>query len=692
MQPRLNNLLLLGAITITLGAPTAFAGQIWDGGGADDNWLTAENWDMDATPNFATPIFFQGNTRTGPLNNRPAGSTVGGINFANDGSTGNTSVFTLNGISATSSNSITLDGNITTTARPSGASENVIHASLDVILNGNRTITTNTSHNLRINGQISETGGSWSITKEGAGTLTLGNSSVTTNPNSFSGGININNGAVNLVGSTVLGTAAAGTGTITLGATSGSNAAELRSAGTVNIPNPITVNAGSSGVKTLANRTTNSNTFSGAITANDHLTILAANNSGRLTTSGTGHTIAAGKTVSYINTGTTANAMADSALWGGDGAISYTSSTPMGFTVSGAKTYTGGATLGAMSGTGILLPTISSTGPANAPTDGPFGTGTLSIGATKMRGGTTTATIIGNAITFIDNPTFTTVAVEKSLIFTGNVSLGATRTLTVEIGSTVATEALEFSGQISGSGFGITKAGAGNLVLSGINTYTGDTIVNSGVLTLTGASIANAGKLLINGSGKVNLIGIETVAALDFNGTPQPSGDYSETSVPPGATITTASFTGSGTLTVGASSDPYILWSGGAPFDADSNNDGVKNGVAWLLGAPDKDANALGLLPKVSQNGGGLVMKFTCLKLAGRGTATLSLQHSGDLGLTDPWASVAVPDSATTVGTVVFTVPTTNADPNLVDLQATIPVTESLNGKLFGGLKVTRSP
>ena len=41
----------------------------------------------------------------------------------------------------------------------------------------------------------------------------------------------------------------------------------------------------------------------------------------------------------------------------------------------------------------------------------------------------------------------------------------------------------------------------------------------------------------------------------------------------------------------------YDSWSGGALSNADTNNDGVENGVAWALGAADPDENAIGLLP-----------------------------------------------------------------------------------------------
>ncbi len=232
-----------------------------------------------------------------------------------------------------------------------------------------------------------------------------------------------------------------------------------------------------------------------------YVTVVAAANS-----------IATGKTVTFQNNGGNGSII-DSALWSGDGSTSFTGSGNGNITLSGAKTYTGGATLGTMSGAGVIIVQTSSNGPANAPTDGAFGTGTLSMGATKMRGVTSGNITIGNAITFTDNPTFTTQANEKSLIFTGDATLGATRTLTVETGSTVASAAVEFSGAISGSGFGITKEGAGKLVLSGTSTYDGPTTVSAGTLFATGSLDSD-----VSVSDAATLGGGGTVGAISFAG------------------------------------------------------------------------------------------------------------------------------------------------------------------------------
>jgi hypothetical protein len=78
-------------------------------------------------------------------------------------------------------------------------------------------------------------------------------------------------------------------------------------------------------------------------------------------------------------------------------------------------------------------------------------------------------------------------------------------------------------------------------------------------------------------------------------------------------------------------------------------------------------------LPTVSQARGNLTLSFNMLKPANRGTATLSVQHSRDLGIADPWTTVPATDvnSGTTNG-----------------IQAVIGSAEAGGtGKLFGRLQ-----
>jgi hypothetical protein len=144
-------------------------------------------------------------------------------------------------------------------------------------------------------------------------------------------------------------------------------------------------------------------------------------------------------------------------------------------------------------------------------------------------------------------------------------------------------------------------------------------------------------------------------------------------------------------VTVGiSSSTPYQTWAGDEPFDGDKNNDGVDNGLAFLLGADNPDDNALGLLPAASEDAGGLVLVFNMLNAAMRGSAALTLEWSHDLGATDLWESnqAVVPDASGTVNGVVFSI--TPGDPTNT-VQATIPVTEAPDGRLFGRLMGTEN-
>ena len=133
---------------------------------------------------------------------------------------------------------------------------------------------------------------------------------------------------------------------------------------------------------------------------------------------------------------------------------------------------------------------------------------------------------------------------------------------------------------------------------------------------------------------------------------------------------------------------PYEAWSGGAAFGADANGDGVDNGLAFLLGAANPNDSAISLLPTVSQSGGNLTMTFSMRNLANRGSASLNVEHSSNLGISDTWlASAAVPDVggiSPTVNGVTFNV--TLGSPNNA-VTATISSSEAASGKLFGRLK-----
>ena len=210
----------------------------------------------------------------------------------------------------------------------------------------------------------------------------------------------------------------------------------------------------------------------------------------------------------------------------GSGALSKSGAGTL--VLSGANTYSGGSTLG---GSGVVAISIDSAGPAGAPTSGAFGTGTVNLAGAQLRASTGGSRTIGNTVTISADTTFATTGSEKSLTFTGPVTLsGATRTLNVAIGSTVNTEKLTFSGAIGdgGSGFGITKTGAGTLALSAANTYTGTTTVSAGTLEIghvnalqnttldTGTSGSQTVNFTVSGANTYNIGGLQGADALSI--------------------------------------------------------------------------------------------------------------------------------------------------------------------------------
>ena len=80
---------------------------------------------------------------------------------------------------------------------------------------------------------------------------------------------------------------------------------------------------------------------------------------------------------------------------------------------------------------------------------------------------------------------------------TGNVTLGTNLT------AAVSANTLTIGGAIGdgGAGHSLIKAGAGTLVLTGANTYTGNTTINGGTLDLgTFVRAAGGGTLFLNGT------------------------------------------------------------------------------------------------------------------------------------------------------------------------------------------------
>jgi hypothetical protein len=131
-----------------------------------------------------------------------------------------------------------------------------------------------------------------------------------------------------------------------------------------------------------------------------------------------------------------------------------------------------------------------------------------------------------------------------------------------------------------------------------------------------------------------------------------------------------------------------------ASFNGDSNNDGMANGLSWLLGAAGPEQHGSSFLPQAVQSSGNLSLSFKMLKSTKREAAILAVQFSRDLGVSDAWTShtITVPDVTSTVSGVSFVVtPIAGTDHNQV--QATIPASAAGgSGKIFARMSGKPQP
>jgi autotransporter-associated beta strand protein len=169
-------------------------------------------------------------------------------------------------------------------------------------------------------------------------------------------------------------------------------------------------------------------------------------------------------------------------------------------TLSSANTYSGGTTL---SGGTVRI------GHASA-----LGTGTLTLNGSSL-GLTGGALILANNLVLQGDTTFTGAA---ALTLTGNLALARTRELTIS-----ATAPVTLSGVISGAGRSLNKFGAGELVLTAANTYTGGTFIDAGIVRINNAagSAFGTGAVTIGAAGTLTGAGSFT-GALQNNGTYAP--------------------------------------------------------------------------------------------------------------------------------------------------------------------------
>ena len=416
------------------------------------------------------------------------------ISFTNTGVGGNGAIRNISG-NNTLSGALTIANNTTNliqsdagTLLLSGTINSSSTASRNLTLSGAGNITISAAMNL--NGSAGTTG---TLTKNGTGYATI------TNANTFSGLTTVSAGTLEIQNATALGSsAAAGNTSVTSGAT-------LAISNNITTAEPLSLNGQGVGSNGALRGLSGTNTVTGNITL---------------------------ATASYIGVDASSTLTASGII---SGATDLTKVGNGTLVLTAANTYTGTTAINA----GTLE--IRNT----AGLGGGTGVTTISNGATLALGGagyTTTEniTVAGAGVSNLG-------AIRNA---SGNNTLSGNLTMSADSSIGVASGTiLTATGTLASSGgdYDLLKTDAGNLILSGTNSYTGTTTVRNGTLTVTTNSpVSLNGALGISGStvqlGDAGTAASDNLALLIGNATGGRSIDRS---------ISVNNFNTSGTVTIG---------------------------------------------------------------------------------------------------------------------------------------------
>jgi autotransporter-associated beta strand protein len=313
----------------------------------------------------------------------------------------------------------------------------------------NAALTFNRSNDLTAANVISGTG---TLTKLGAGTLTLTGLSSYTGITTISAGV-LRLGAAGDGNNSPLGINASGT-VVANGGTLDLNGISLSTSEPLSITGSGAGTTGALGA--LVNFSTTSVTYGGLLSLGGNATIHPY--TGSINLSNTGIISGSGHTLTLTGQSTNNQLAGILALGSGGLTLPFNGST-YAWSLSGANTYTGP--------TNIVGGTLRSTH-SSALGNGSAVTITLNNSSTLLD-------ISGGDLTI---GSLTSTASSSST----RVSLGS-RTLTIGTNNTNT----DFRGVITGSG-GLTKVGTGSLTLLGANTHTGATTVSAGTLVVANAT------------------------------------------------------------------------------------------------------------------------------------------------------------------------------------------------------------
>ncbi len=246
---------------------------------------------------------------------------------------------------------------------------------------------------------------------------------------------------------------------------------------------------------------------------------------------------------------------------------------------------------------------------------------------------------------------------------------------------------------ISGSG-NLTKDGSSHIILTQENTYTGDTSILAGTLTIDRPFLADGSTVRIAAGATLDFFfetaeTTDTIASLVIGGVARPAGIYGP--IGSGAQFEIAALTGDGLLevTTDGPSGSYDAWAAQIPdenlrgFDDDADNDGIRNGLEYILGGNPNASDAV-IVPASEVTDTQFVFTFSRSDESEADTE-LVFQWSSDLA---GWNDVPVGAANSTTGGVTVEVAENGGDPDTITVR--VPRSNAAGGKLFGRLSATK--
>jgi fibronectin-binding autotransporter adhesin len=578
----------------------------------------------------------------------------------------------------------TTGSTVTTTASTASGSSNLVLGSVDGLATGQNISGTGIAPGTTISG----------IT---VGTKTVALSSPTTA--NIPGGTSITNTAlVNLTSLTKTGTGTwtlSGANTYT-GSTTVQNGTLTLSGNRTATATTIFVNGGGIGSTPILN-IQNGSFSSGTIAVNSGGSVSVVNHSaGAITASGNGIAFgqsAVGSTGTYnlsggsltaamvmgFTTATSNGAHINTFNLSGSGSLTCNNlrigryDTAGAFNTDNTFAQTGGTA--AVNSLGLAGNTTdaASTNPIIAELNLTGGTFSANTFASLSAGGANTSTITIGGTAQVTLPAFPTVRGTDStatLTFDGGTLIPAAASASYMSGLTNAfitangakidvptakditiAQALENAPSAVGS---LTKSGVGTLILTGANTYTGDTTVVDGILEISSTYLDDTSTLTIGtvaaSPAVLNLpnAGTDTVASLVIDGVVQANNLYDSSN-------SGGAITGLGKIQVGPASNTYANWlianSPATGFTTDTDKDGVPNGVENVLGTNPNTSSAG--LTQISATTTSVTYQHT-LNPTIASDVSYSYQWSSDL---IEWKASGVANTAGTMGTIAPSTP-----------------------------------